>query len=649
MRFGEYPPQGTAICDDEPAAGTPDGISDNQRGRPGEPWAEADPDFPENEAAALAALGFSKPLIASMREQALRHGTSIEAELLRSGKVREEAYYGAIARLLRLPFIGTIDPGLVQDALTLDSQLLRPTMIRLAHRGRAPETVIVPEAGRLAELAAALTTMPMLGRDLAITTPGAIRKAVWTAGAIRRGRDTTNGLFERQPAFSARTVLSGEQGFVAGALVAGTIAAFLVVPIMTLCFLHVTLSLTYLASLMLRLTALALKMHRPNPAERLNMQPGPLPRYTVMVALYREAPVVGQLVTCLERLDWPRALIDIKLVCEEDDTETIAALTALQPGPQFEIVTVPPIGPRTKPKALTYALSCARGELLAIYDAEDRPHPQQLREAHAAFLRGPPELACLQAPLIIANARQSALSAVFSLEYSALFRGLLPMLARRRMPLPLGGTSNHFKTAILKEAGGWDPYNVTEDADMGLRLYRLGYRSDVLTCQTLEDAPVDVSIWMAQRARWFKGWLQTWLVLMRNPARLLREMGLSAFLTFQLMVGGMLISALLHPLIFVFLWLGASAMLDAPKDDLPFGVVSLFVMDFVNILGSYLIFLGLGIGSMIDHEKRLIGWRWALVPFYWLMISAAAWRAAIELKTKPFHWNKTPHAPTLKT
>lgn len=647
MRFGEYPPQGSAICDDEPATG-PGSNSTSHQLDSEEPWERADPDFPEAEARALTALGFSKPVIARMRERAFCHGTSIEAELLRSGEVREEAYYGAIARLLRLPFIETIDPGLVQDAMTLDSQLTRPTMVRLVHRNRAPETVIAPEAGRLAKLAVALATLPRLGRDLAITTPGAIRKAVWAAGARRRGREVTNGLFERQPAFSARTVLSGTQGFVAGAVVAATVAAFFIVPVVMLLFLHIVLTLTYFASLMLRLTALILKVHRPSPIERLSRQTGPLPRYTVMVALYREAPVVGQLLTCLDRIDWPRALIDIKLVCEEDDTETIAALLALQPGPQFEIVTVPSIGPRTKPKALTYALSSARGEFLAIYDAEDRPHPQQLREAYLTFLKGPAELVCLQAPLIIANARQSPLSALFSLEYSALFRGLLPMLARRRMPLPLGGTSNHFKTAILKQVGGWDPYNVTEDADMGLRLYRLGYRSDVLTCQTLEDAPVDVSVWMAQRARWFKGWLQTWLVLMRDPVRLMREMGLPAFITFQLMVGGMLISALLHPLIFVFLWLGASALLEAPKDDLPLGVVSLFVLDFVNILGSYLIFLGLGVGSMIDHEKRLIGWRWALVPFYWLMISVAAWRAAIELKTKPFHWNKTPHVPTSK-
>ncbi|WJH38913.1 glycosyltransferase [Aliirhizobium terrae] len=581
-----------------------------------------------------------------MLDLARQNGTSVEAELLRSGHVEEMAYYGAIARLLRLPFVEAIEPGLVQDIDALDSQLIRPTIIRLNHRHRKPQTAIVPEAARLAELAAALATMPLLGRDLAITTPTAIRNAVWAAGAERRARETSNGLFETHPSLSARTILTGEQGFVAGALAAAAGAVLLIKPAATLLLLHVLLSLLYFASLALRLTALAGRMRRRDIAEPVPVPIGFLPRYTVMVALYREAEMAAQLVGSLRRIDWPVSLIDIKLVCEADDGETIAALEAVGLPPQFEIVRVPPIGPRTKPKALTYALASARGELLAVYDAEDRPHPQQLREAHARFCHGPTDLACLQAPLIITNARASWLSALFSLEYSALFRGLLPMLGRQRMPLPLGGTSNHFKTGLLKAVGGWDPYNVTEDADMGLRLSRMGYRSDVLTRQTLEDAPVEFSVWIAQRARWFKGWLQTWLVLMRDPARLMRELGVLPFITFQLLVGGMLVSALLHPLIFIFLWIGATAMLDAPKDDLPLGVLTLFVMDFVNILGSYLIFLGLGVGSMIDHEKRLLGWRWVFVPFYWLMISLASWRAVVELKTRPFLWNKTPHHPT---
>ncbi|AYC99522.1 glycosyltransferase family 2 protein [Neorhizobium sp. NCHU2750] len=640
MRIGEYPPQGAVACDDRPAT---EGHKAQQR-----PDEAADPGFAGAEAAALAALGFSKPMIAALGERAFVNGTSLEAELIASGEVDEEAYYGAMARLLRLPLLSEIDAGLVVDAETIDSQLLRPTMLRLAHRNRAPETAIVPSAGRLADLAATFAAMPLLGRDLAITTPSAIRRAVWAAGAVRRGRQASQALFERRPLFSARVVLSGAQGFIAGMVAATMMAALLIATGETLLFLHVLLSLTYLASLMLRLTALAAKIFRPATTSAAQTAPAPLPRYTVMVALYREAPVASQLVASLSRLDWPPALLDIKLVCEEDDSETIQALEALVLGPQFEIVRVPAIGPRTKPKALTYALTAARGEYLAIYDAEDRPHPGQLREAYARFRAGPPELACLQAPLIIANPRQSFISAMFSLEYSALFRGLLPLLATARMPLPLGGTSNHFRTQILHEVGGWDPFNVTEDADLGLRLHRLGYRCDVMTRQTLEDAPVEISVWMAQRARWFKGWAQTWLVLMREPLRLFGELGPAAFATFHLMVGGMLVSALLHPLIFVFLWLGASALLDAPKDDLPLGAVSLFAMDFVNILGSYLIFLGLGVGSMIDHEKRLIGWRWALVPLYWLMISVASWRALIELRTRPFHWNKTPHSPAAK-
>jgi cellulose synthase/poly-beta-1,6-N-acetylglucosamine synthase-like glycosyltransferase len=409
--------------------------------------------------------------------------------------------------------------------------------------------------------------------------------------------------------------------------------------------LHIALSVIYFLSFVLRLAALARSKTQAPKAYRGAAGGGALPRYTVMVALYREASMARQLLSSLQRLDWPSSLLDIKLVCEADDQETIAALRAERPGPQVEIVEVPPHGPRTKPKALTYALAGIRSDYLAIYDAEDKPHPQQLREAYSRFAASPPQLACLQAPLIITNAEASWLSALFSLEYSALFRGLLPMLGRRRMPLPLGGTSNHFRTEALRAAGGWDPYNVTEDADLGLRLYRLGYRADVIQRHTLEDAPVERSVWIAQRSRWFKGWLQTWLVLMRDPWQLVREMGLGAFVIFQLMIGGMLVSSLLHPLIIVFLAAGSVAMLEAPAASIPLDVLTLFALDFVNILGSYLVFLALGIGSMIDHEKRLIGRRWIMVPPYWLMTSYAAWRAVFELRSKPFVWNKTPHKP----
>ena len=596
-----------------------------------------------DETKALQSLGFSKPLIRLLAAKARDNGTTVETELLHHPGIEENAYYGAMARLLRLPFLERIASDAVIDSSNLDTQLGRAVTVRVHHRHAAPQVAIVPEAARLAQLTAVLISRPMLSRDLVITTPTAIRRAVWRSGADRRVRQTSAALFDDRPQFSARTVLTGSQGFVTGLFVSPFVTALLIAPELILPVLHPVLSDLYFAGLLLRIRALFYRKRRryiEPPAAT-----GPLPRYTVLVALYREAAVVQQLVRSLKRLDWPSSLLDVKLVCEEDDHETIAALRAQDLPRHFEIVEVPQANPRTKPKALTYALAGVRGDYLVIYDAEDRPHPGQLREAHRRFCDLPRDVACLQAPLVITNAGSSWLSALFSLEYSALFRGLLPMLAHYRMPMPLGGTSNHFRTEVLKEVGAWDPYNVTEDADLGLRLYRLGYRSDVLRRQTLEDAPVTLKVWLGQRTRWFKGWVQTWLVMMRRPRQLMQEMGLSACLIFHLLIGGMLLSSLLHPLIFVFLAQGAMAMMEAPASSIPASVLWLFAVDTVNIFGSYLTFVALGVSSMTDHEKRLLGIRWMAVPFYWIMTSIAAWRAILELRTRPFFWKKTPHQP----
>ncbi len=339
----------------------------------------------------LAALGFSKPLLSQAAETARLNGTRIQSELLHSGQVNEPALYGAMARFLRLPFIPAIDPALVSDIPLLDTQLKRPLQIRISHRHRAPQVAIVPEAGRLADLAATLSTMPELGRGLAITTPSAVRGAVWQAGAARRVRDTASSLFERSPHMSARIVLAGHQGFHAGLAVAALLSALILSPFETLFFLHVLLSVIYLGSLALRLIAFTRQQFSggSHHASSRISEGSLLPCYTVMVALYREAAVAEQLVTSLKRLDWPPSLLDVKLICEADDAETIDALSRLHLPPHFEIVEVPPSHPRTKPKALTYALAGARGEFLAIYDAEDRPHPQQLREACSRFRAAP--------------------------------------------------------------------------------------------------------------------------------------------------------------------------------------------------------------------------------------------------------------------
>jgi cellulose synthase/poly-beta-1,6-N-acetylglucosamine synthase-like glycosyltransferase len=633
MRIGEYAPGG--IRDRETAL----------RERSKSSQSSASParvivDAYQIEIEALLRLGIGKPTIARATMAARQNGTSIEQELLANGWVDADSYYAGLARALRLPFLPALDPSLINDDRALDTQLAEARSVRLNYADRAM-IAIVPEAGRLLTLAQTIEARPGLAERAVVTTPAALRSAVWRVGANRRVKDSIGTLFEDKGRFSARIVLSGKQGFVAGAgLCALAFATAWDLPILAI--VHLALSLIYMAAILLRAYALHHRRGpppKPQPTERL-------PVYSVLVALYGEAEVAGQLIFALKQLNWPTAKLDIKLVCEADDRATIAALQAQNLGPQFEIVEVPVTHPRTKPKALNYALAAARGDFLVIYDAEDRPHPDQLRAAYATFIASPDDVACLQAPLIISNGAASWISAAFALEYAALFRSLLPMLARRRLPMPLGGTSNHLRVADLKACGAWDPYNVTEDADLGLRLYRLGYRCGVIDCPTYEDAPTTFNIWFNQRTRWFKGWLQTWLVMMRSPSKLVAEMGVGPFLIFQLLVGGMLVASLAHPwMIALILTTATYLLLGFPPPGT--GEAMLFLIDIANMLGSYCVFLLLGRKAMLRDEKRQVGWRWIAVPLYWLMISGAAWRAVFQLHFKPFFWHKTPHLPVL--
>lgn len=597
----------------------------------------------EAEAVVLLTLGLSKPLIARMRTAAQRNGTTIEDELLTIGGVREDAYYAAMARLLGIPFANEIDPGRVLPSGTLDTQLLFPTTLRLSDGNREPLMALAPEAARIDWLSGQLERLPGLRRQCLIVPKSAIRRAAWATGADARLRSSVHGLFDARPDQSARIVMTGTQGFFAGLGIGLLPTAFVTAPGPTLLALHACLSFTYLSGLVLRLAAFLVPKA---PAPRLEplAEAGPLPVYTVLVALYREAEIVPQLIAALERLNWPRSLLDIKLVCEADDPATIAAIEAQKPGPHFEIVRVPPMAPRTKPKALNYALAGARGDFVVIYDAEDRPHPDQLREAFQRFSTAPPELACLQAPLVIANIGHSWLTTLFALEYSGLFRKLLPFLAQAGLPLPLGGTSNHFRREALQTVGAWDPHNVTEDADLGLRLHRLGYRAGVMSRQTLEDAPTRTDIWVGQRTRWLKGWMQTWLVVMRDPTAAVLRFGIGGVLALQLVIGGMLLSALSHPFLLLFVITAALSMLGYTAGELSLVGQMLFAIDLVNIFGSYAMFLALGTSGMIAHERLQIGLRWLGIVPYWLLISLAGWRALGELRFRPFFWRKTPHS-----
>lgn len=366
-----------------------------------------------------------------------------------------------------------------------------------------------------------------------------------------------------------------------------------------------------------------------------------LPVYTVLVPLYHEASSVPGILTALDGLDYPRHKLDVKLVIESDDVETYEAARLARPPAYVELLRVPVSQPRTKPKACNYALQFARGEYVTIYDAEDRPAPDQLRKAVALFIASPPEVVCLQARLNYYNRNENWLTRLFALEYALLFDRMIPALHARGIPIPLGGTSNHIALRRLRRLGAWDPFNVTEDADLGLRLAAAGLMTLPLDSLTLEEAPLTAGPWLRQRSRWIKGYLMTWIVHLRTPRRINRHYGFKGWLGLQFLIGGASLIYLISPLLWGICfgwWLLPLGLEEAPE----------WLRNFC--------WLTFGIGLLAQwHMARSIarqhGWKWMKTavfcfPFYWLMHSLASFKALWQLVFCPFHWEKTEHGLT---
>ena len=334
--------------------------------------------------------------------------------------------------------------------------------------------------------------------------------------------------------------------------------------------------------------------------------------------------------------------LDVLIAIETDDHDTRAAIAARSKRIPITVIPVPPRGPRTKPKALNVALPFARGAFTVIYDAEDRPEPNQLRRALQAFRASGGDLACVQARLCIDNSADSWLAQFFTAEYAGQFDVFLPGLAALRLPLPLGGSSNHFYTATLREAGGWDAYNVTEDADLGMRLARFGCRTAVIDSTTYEEAPAHLGPWLRQRTRWFKGWMQTWLVHMRQPTRLLRDLRLSGFFTFQLIVGGNVLAALVHPLFMTGLIYSVASGAAMWRDDSATVTIPAAICGVIAMVG-YLTSAFLGWLGLLRRGLLSTAWVLLLTPLHWLLLSLAAWRALYQLVAAPYAWEKTEH------
>jgi cellulose synthase/poly-beta-1,6-N-acetylglucosamine synthase-like glycosyltransferase len=386
-----------------------------------------------------------------------------------------------------------------------------------------------------------------------------------------------------------------------------------------------------------------------------------LPIFTVLVPVYHETKILSQVMRNIYQMNYPKDKLDIKILMEEKDQETLQEarelglfgdpkrLAAWIPEAEyrkflkvFDPVIVPNADITTKPRACNYGLQRATGKYCVIYDAEDSPDPNQLKKAAMAFAQASNDITCLQSKLTFYNFNENVLTGWFTIEYSYWYDFYLEGLDRVNVPIPLGGTSNHFRIDQLRELGGWDPYNVTEDADLGIRIARRKLKTAMLNSYTYEEATLNAKSWIKQRSRWYKGHTQTYLVHMRHPVKLLQELGWKQFTLFQFTFGGSIFMPIINPILWVITGISLFA---------PWLFISLFLFPIqglciFNLIVGNSAYMLLYVASCIK-QKRYRSLHLALtMPAYWVLISVASWRGLLQLITKPFYWEKTMHGVT---
>jgi cellulose synthase/poly-beta-1,6-N-acetylglucosamine synthase-like glycosyltransferase len=578
-------------------------------------------------------------LLAAAERRAAEVGVGADRVLIAAGLIDEDAYLRWLAQSLGVAQ-EPLGPGAWEACPLNDDRLVDAAMAGLLPLRVGGELVWVIAPRHLAArtLTAFVARFPDFAARLRLTTRGRLNNFIAQHAADALGRRAARALDTRWPHLSAASIFTRLP--VALVLTAAAALAGLVTfPLETVIALNALFAAGFVGWLAMRLFSSWIEP----PLPRTQRIPDhALPVYSIIVALYREASSVGNLIGALNELDYPPEKLDIKIVLEPDDLETRAAIARQKLAPHFEVILTPATAPRTKPKALNAALRFARGSFVAVYDAEDRPEPNQLRRALDVLLTGDETVACGQACLTIDNTDDGWLARLFTAEYAAQFDLFLPGLAAMRLPLPLGGSSNHFRTSVLRKIGAWDAFNVTEDADLGVRLARFGYRSAVIASTTYEEAPARFGIWLRQRTRWLKGWMLTWGVHMRSPRRLWSEIGPAGFLTFQLVVGGNVLAALIHPLF--LLWLAYAIAAGQPiLGGESVAAATIAWAQAMLLVAGYATSIVLGVRGLARRGLLKAAWSLLFVPIYWLFLSLAAWRALIQLIRNPHHWEKTAH------
>lgn len=599
----------------------------------------------------IGALLVEKALITpAQREQALelsrRWNVRLGEVVVAMGWIKSLDLYRALAGHVGAPFVDLSAEPPETALLDFADATLYTGRLTMPWRRQANGRLTIVTADPCAETTAFAHGKWGSEIDFAVTSKFDI---IWTTQRVfeeNLSHDAVHSLDERDPVMSAKRIVTAPQLLFIYALVSAIVLGLACAPAATLIAANTLIGLWYLGNFIFKgLLVWNSEPRSPDEGGSLDeavraLRDEDLPSFTVLVPMFREPEVLPILAHALRSLQYPRAKLDIKLVLEADDTPTIEAAKSLGLEGIFEIIRVPPSQPQTKPKACNYALRYARGDYVVIYDAEDKPEPDQLLKVVAAFRRAPANTACIQCRLNYYNARENWLTRMFTLDYSLLFDLLLPGLERLKVPIPLGGTSNHFRLDVLRELNGWDPFNVTEDADLGIRMTQKGYRVGVIESTTFEEANVAIGNWIRQRSRWIKGYMMTFLVHTRRPIHLVRSTGLGGALGFTFFVGGTVLSALLNPLYWAML-VGWACSHTTGFDDLfpPF----LRYLSLFNLLAGNGAFIYL---TMLAPLRR----KWLdLVPYsltvfaYWALMSVAAYKALWQLIYKPFYWEKTQH------
>jgi len=564
-------------------------------------------------------------------------GTTIDQFLIRNDLLSAEVLYRTLASMLHIPFTSEV----LSLARSFDVETMMKAEIgRLESTDQKPRFVIAPTGRSFAALlvSASVEAVKLEDENIILTTPQNFMHSVRLRYGQSIAEKAVNKIKNHAPYLSAcqtgmKSTATLVLALLIGLLLCATIPYFWYFSVFLLTLFPGIPSIV--------LKSMALKHSAYPQSSNLILADHELPSYTILVPLYREQKIIPQLIARLKRINYPKAKLDIKILVEKDDIETRMSVMMQELSAIFDIVVCPAMSPRTKPRALNIGLAYAKGDYIVVYDAEDEPDPDQLKKAATSFYFANSRLGCVQCRLAVDNIADSWISRMFALEYAGLFDVLLPGMSKAHQPIPLGGTSNHFRRSTLEACLAWDSWNVTEDADLGLRLARLGYETRVIDSTTWEEAPNTLKAWTNQRTRWLKGWMQTAIVLSRPIT--VNGVETYGMMQFQICVISLaaITSALFNPMIVACLgWVLASPLTDAQLsvfEWIQWNVAGLVLLSHCSV--SYLI---LKIGTY----RR--GWRFYLsdclgLTLYSLLKCFAAWRALWEFIVAPSLWRKTDH------